>query len=295
MAAISYQVPKTCFENLSASGFGVHQTKDFSLSLSPSTLLRTCLSKGASRENRQPLTKKKRSGKVSNYFSFTACLLPILALAACTAQPVPGVRPAMLQATAPPSIENYLLVPGDLVAVKFYNNPEFNEDVIVRPDGKISLQLIGDVSAAGLSPEALGAQLTERYAKELAKPRVSVIVRQLGAPPVYVGGEVGHPGVVPLVTGMTLFQAIQAAGGLSVTAHRKQVILIRKGTDGRRAGYSIDVRPIASGAHPEDDVSLGAYDIVFVPTSTIANVDIFVDQYVNRLIPRVPMGFAISP
>jgi protein involved in polysaccharide export with SLBB domain len=202
----------------------------------------------------------------------------------------------MWQAAAPQPAGTYVLQPGDWVSVKFLKSPEFNEDVVVRPDGMISLQLVGDVVAAGLSPQALAADLTQRYDKELVNPRISVIVRQLGTPPVvYVGGEVGHPGIVPLTSGLTLFQAIQAAGGLSVTAHRKQVILIRKGVDGRPAGHSIDVRPIASGEHPETDVVLAPYDVVFVPTSKIADVDIFVDQYFWKLFLRMPFYFAVSP
>ena len=232
---------------------------------------------------------------MSHYFSFTACLLPILALAACASRQEPQA-PTMWQAAAPQPAGTYVLQPGDWVSVKFLKSPEFNEDVVVRPDGMISLQLVGDVVAAGLSPQALAADLTQRYDKELVNPRISVIVRQLGTPPVvYVGGEVGHPGIVPLTSGLTLFQAIQAAGGLSVTAHRKQVILIRKGVDGRPAGHSIDVRPIASGEHPETDVVLAPYDVVFVPTSKIADVDIFVDQYFWKLFLRMPFYFAVSP
>ena len=194
-----------------------------------------------------------------------------------------------------PSTGGYVLKPGDLIGIKFFRYADFNEDVIVRPDGMISLQLVGDVPAAGLSPQGLADDLMRRYAAELAKPRVSVIVRQVGSAPVYIGGEVGHPGSLQLSNGLTLFQAIQASGGLLVTAHRKQVILIRKQNDGRSAGYSVDVRPIASGERPDDDVPLAPYDIVFVPTSTIADVDTFADQYIQKLIPRVPLAIGIAP
>ncbi|MGD0949272.1 MAG: polysaccharide biosynthesis/export family protein [Candidatus Binatia bacterium] len=233
--------------------------------------------------------------KLAHWLKWGAWMLPIVALSACAARSKldTGAPLAPLQVPQPQAPGSYVLQVGDTISVKFLKSPEFNEDVVVRPDGMISLQLVGDVVAAGLSPQTLAADLTQRYDKELVNPRISVIVRQLGTPPVYVGGEVGHPGIVPLTSGLTLFQAIQAAGGLSVTAHRKQVILIRKGVDGRPAGHSIDVRPIASGEHPETDVVLGPYDVVFVPTSKIADVDIFVDQHLQKLIPRVP--FAIAP
>ncbi len=224
-----------------------------------------------------------------------ACLLLLMPFPGCTSRHPSAPPPVIPQASEPPPAATYVLQRGDLMSVKFLKSPDLNEDVVIRPDGMISLQLIGDVPAAGLSPQALASDLTQKYDRELINPRISVIVRQLGTPPVYVGGEVGRPGIVPLTTGLTLFQAIQAAGGLAVTAHRKQVILIRKGTDGHRIGYSVDVRPIASGDHPETDALLAPFDVVFVPTSKIADVDTFVDQHVNRLIPRVPMGFAVSP
>jgi protein involved in polysaccharide export with SLBB domain len=219
--------------------------------------------------------------------------MTVLAVAACGARSPANVPLATLQTQPPAAREPYVLQPGDALAVKFYYNPELNEDVVVRPDGMISLQLIGDTEAAGLSPSALAAALTQKYMRELANPKVTVIVRQFGGQLVYVGGEVGKQGVLTLTGGLTLFQAIQAAGGLLDTAHRKQVVLIRKGRDGRPAGVAIDIRPVESGDHPEQDVLLKPYDVVFVPKSKIANVDVFVDQYVRRLLPPVP--FAITP
>ena len=208
-----------------------------------------------------------------------------LALSACTTQYAPPNRVTTLQAPPPPSFE---LASGDLLSVKFYNNPELNEDVTIRPDGLISLQLIGDVQAAGLTPKQLDADLSKRYKGELATPRVAVIVRKFGGHRVWVGGEVGKQGVVSLRPGMTLFQGIQEAGGLLPTAHRKQVILIRRNTDGKPTGHSIDVRPIATGVHPEEDVPLQAQDIVFVPRSKIASADLWVDQYIRGLLPTIP-------
>jgi len=213
-------------------------------------------------------------------------LLVLAALAGCAAGP-PVQPPPNTNWTAQQGVgeQPYVLQPMDDLTVKFFFNPELNEEVVIRPDGKISLQLVGDITAAGRAPTDLAAELTQRYKHELANPKVSVIVRQLGAPPVYVGGEVGRQGTVNLSGGMTLFQAIQGAGGLLNTAHRKQVILIRRGNDGQPVGYSIDVRPVASGEHPETDVPLRPYDVVFVPRSKIANVNVFVQQYVRNLLP----------
>jgi protein involved in polysaccharide export with SLBB domain len=181
----------------------------------------------------------------------------------------------------------------DLIAVKFYRSPEMDEDVVVRPDGMISLQLIGDVTAAGQSPQALSAELVRRYHGELTEPRISVIVRKPGGQRIYVGGEVGNQGELVLEGGLTLFQAIQKAGGFAKTARRDQVILVRRDANGSASGTSIDVEPIESGEHPEQDVPLHPYDVVFVPRSTIANVNLFVEQYIRNNLPisYIPVMF----
>jgi len=187
--------------------------------------------------------------------------------------------------TAPPGPSPYVLGPGDDIALRFYTNPELNEDVQVRPDGMISVQLIGDVPAAGLTPTQLNAELTRRYTGELANPQITAIVRRSSSQRVYVGGEVGAQGVIRLTGGMTLFQAIQKAGGFTKTAHRKDVVLIRRGPDGKPTGRTIDVREIQTGAHPENDLALQPFDVVFVPRSKIANVDVFVEQYIRNALP----------
>jgi len=212
-------------------------------------------------------------------------------LAACAPQVNPAVRPSPVQAAAP---QPYLLQAGDVISVKFYQHPELNEDLTIRPDGKISLQLIGEVEAEGLSPAALTEAVTRRYAGELANPRVSVIVRQIPSSQVYVGGEVGKPGTVPFVSGLTLYQAIQAAGGLLKTAQRSNIVLISRKRDGHATGTVVDIRPIASGEHPDADVRLRASDIVVAPTSKIADVNIFVEQYIRNVLPITP-GLALIP
>jgi len=187
----------------------------------------------------------------------------------------------------------YVLQPGDQIGVKFYTNPELNEDVEVRPDGMISLQLIDDVRAAGLTPAALDAELTKRYTGELANPQITVMVRKSSSQRVYVGGEVGAQGVIRLTGGMTLFQAIQKAGGFTKTAHRKSVVLIRQDANGKPVGRLVDVREVQTGAHPENDVPLQPFDLVFVPRSKIANVDVFVEQYIRDALPiqGIPIAF----
>jgi protein involved in polysaccharide export with SLBB domain len=218
----------------------------------------------------------------------------MLSLSACTPKipprPADGplsdaeLYPTLVQ-NPRPGLEPYVLQVGDELSIKFYTNPELNEEVKVRPDGMISLQLIDDVPAAGLSPAQLDAELTKRYTGELADPQVSVLVKTTGGQRVYVAGEVGKQGVLPLVGGMTLYQALQDAGGFTETAHRKQVVLIRKGPDGTPFGKIIDVRPVEDGYNAALDLPLRPLDVVFVPRSKIANVDLFVKQYIRDALP----------
>ncbi|MBI3769563.1 MAG: polysaccharide biosynthesis/export family protein [Deltaproteobacteria bacterium] len=212
-------------------------------------------------------------------------LLTVLIAAACG--PTPQKDAALPTLAMPATVAGapYVVIAGDELAIKFYKNPELNEDVTVRPDGMISLQLVDDVPAAGRTPSELGADLKQRYAKELAEPSISVIVRKTVGDRIYVGGEVGKQGVINLVGGLTLFQAIQEAGGFTKTAHRKQVVLIRRTPDGKAVGRSIDVRPVQTGERPQDDVMLAARDVIFVPRSKIADVDVFVEQYIRNALP----------
>lgn len=206
-----------------------------------------------------------------------------------TTDPPPAA--ARLSGGAMPAAAAYTIHPGDLLAIKFYRNDDLDEDTVVRPDGKITLQLVGDVMAAGREPQQLAHDIQEAFRGELANPRVAVLVkRQAGR--VYVGGEVGKPGAVPLSPALTLIQAIQVAGGFLPTAHLSQVVLIRRDPTGRPVGYAIDTRPLIGGLDPAEDVPLQPSDIAFVPRSKIADVNLFVRQFIRDNMPIEPgIGF----
>lgn len=218
-----------------------------------------------------------------------AALLALAALGGCyeiTTRPLPDAERV---AAAPPEPPPYVIQVGDLLGVRFYQHNDLDEEVRVRTDGKISLQLVGDLQAAGLRPEALAGTIDELYRSELTKPRATVVVREMGAK-VWVGGEVDKPGALPLTSDLTLFGAIQEAGTFKKEAHLKQVVLIRREADGKRRGYAVDVRPTAGGLDPDTDVPLRPYDIVWVPRSKIADVNLFVEQYIRN---NLPIDFAI--
>jgi protein involved in polysaccharide export with SLBB domain len=182
---------------------------------------------------------------------------------------------------------NYVIQPGDQVALDFYLNPEFNDDVTVRPDGKVTLRLIGDVQAAGLTPEQFAQTLDKDYMSELRNPDAAVHVKSMPSRQVYVQGQVGKPGAFPLEPGMTALQAISAAGGLTDEAS-SDAVLIRRDACGRPYGVKVDLAGAKGGTGSKQDVALAPRDIVVVPRSGIASVDLFVKQYIQGLLPFPP-------
>ncbi len=188
--------------------------------------------------------------------------------------------------------KQYLLQPGDSLDVKFFYNPEMNETgLIIRPDGRISLQLASDVMAAGLTPAQLTETLKNRYAKELANTEgITVIVRTFSSQRVYVDGEVGKPGMVDLVGQLTVLQAVAVAGGFKDSARTGEVIVIRKAPEKKPYTIVVDLDKTRYGEDRNQDIALMPYDIVYVPKSSIANLNQFVDLYIRKNIP-VSFGF----
>jgi protein involved in polysaccharide export with SLBB domain len=225
----------------------------------------------------------------------TAALLLALAVSACgvrnnsifvgqDAIPASSLPVEERMGTVPGRLE-YLLQAGDSIDVKFFYNPELNESVVIRPDGAISLPLVGQVTAAGKTPDAFNGELKERYRPMLRRPEVVVIVRKYGAQRVYVSGEVLNPGPVSLEgTDLTALQAIMAVGGFRYSAARSSVVLLRNEGTGQPKFIKLDLQ-----AHLEqrsvEDLKLRPYDIVFVPQTDIGEVAQFFDQYVNRIVP----------
>jgi len=180
----------------------------------------------------------------------------------------------------------YLLQPGDVLEIKFFFTPELNQTVPIRPDGKISLQLVDQLQAADATPTELSKALAERYSAYLRTPEVAVIVREFGGRVVYVGGEVAAPNVMSLKSTMTVLQAIFAAGGFRESAQPGSVIVISKGKEGLPHARKLNLKKAMSGADPTADSVVQPFDIIFVPKSTIGKVNKFVDQYINNIIPR---------
>jgi protein involved in polysaccharide export with SLBB domain len=184
---------------------------------------------------------------------------------------------------------NYRIQSGDELDISFYLNPEFDDDVIVRPDGKVGLPLVGEVNARDLTPAQMAQQLDHLYSHELRKPGAVVRVDSSPGRLVYVTGEVGHPGTIPLQSGMTALQAITAAGGMTDNAGASNVVLLRRDGCGNVHGEKLDLgRAMKVKSNGQTDAALLPTDTVIVPRSGIAQLDLIVKQYIRDVMPIQP-------
>lgn len=162
--------------------------------------------------------------------------------------------------------EVYKIGVADVLAVSVWKNPEVSlQQVPVRPDGKISVPLAGDVQAAGLTTDEVKANLTAALAEYITAPDVTVVVLQMNSLRVSVVGEVQHPGPVPIAPDTRVLDAISAAGGFSPFASKNHVRVLRRAPDGTTAEYGFDYSDYLSGDNPDVNFLLKAGDTVVVP------------------------------
>jgi protein involved in polysaccharide export with SLBB domain len=200
-----------------------------------------------------------------------------------------GAEPCVAETSAlaefKPDERNYKIQTGDQLSLDFYLSPEFNDEVTVAPDGNITLRLVGQVRASGLTPAQLAKDIDWAYSSELRSPDVVVHVKNMPARQVYVEGQVAHPGAFPLQPGMTALQAVAEAGGMTEDAGDDSAVLIRRDACGAAQGTRINLADAAQHPGDGEDVELMAYDVLVVPRSRIADIDLWMDHYVRRLMP----------
>lgn len=185
----------------------------------------------------------------------------------------------------------YVLQKGDDLTVKVFGMPELDETVKVRPDGRVSVVLLPDEQAAGLTTKEFEAVLTNSYKRYYREPRISVIVRNFANQKIYVGGEVGQPGIIALNGDMTALAAVLQAGGFRPTAKMNSVILVRNNGHNGATSQRLNLESVLHSG--KNDVILQPFDVVYVPRSAIARVDKFVDQYIKQVLPaNLSAGFS---
>jgi len=213
-------------------------------------------------------------------------MLALLTISACSSvgRSLPPAEQTYALTQAPVQRAEYRLQVGDRLNVKFPYHARSNQELPIRPDGKISLECTGEIIAEGMTPRELEETIKQRSSSKLRDPEVVVIMTQMGDRKAYVGGEVGRPGFVPIQEGMTPLQAVLAAGGFKDTAKKDSVLYIARGTDGAYHASRVDLEDVVRNGQPET-VRLTGNDVVFVPASRIANANQFVEQYIRKLIP----------
>ena len=224
-----------------------------------------------------------------NQLSTIFCSLPLLMLlvgSGLAQQPVPGAD------VAPSVNAAYRIQSGDKLGVKFLYHPELNEpSVIVRPDGFITLSMIDEVMARGLTIVDLKAAIEKAYSESLLNPIVTISLIEYVTQRVYVGGQVAKPGSYELRDGNTLMQAIILAGGFTRDANRKMVLHARPDGAGKLKMTKFNVMQMLSDPKAAQEALLQAGDYVFVPDSKISKMSRVVDAF-RAAIPGIGIGIA---
>lgn len=164
-------------------------------------------------------------------------------------------------ATADP---NYVIGGQDVIDISVWKEPELTRTVPVRPDGKISLPLLNDVQAAGLTPTQLAEQITDSLKKFVTNPQVTVIVTQINSQRIYILGEVNRAGAYPLLPNMTILQGLSSAGGFTQFANLKKIYMFRT-ENGKQVKYPFNYKDVVNGKSPDQNVVLKAGDTIVVP------------------------------
>lgn len=159
---------------------------------------------------------------------------------------------------------DYVIGPSDLLTINVWKEPELSRTVPVRPDGKISLPLIDDIQASGLSPVALAEAIEQELQQFMTNPTTTVIVQEANSQRVYVLGEVARPGAYPLVPQMTVLQALATAGGFREFANVKKIFVLRT-VEGNRQKYRFNYKDVISGRRSNQDILLRSGDTIIVP------------------------------
>jgi len=188
----------------------------------------------------------------------------------------------------------YRVAPGDILDVDFGvmldNSPLRATAVLVRPDGMITLNPVGDVRAAGLTTVELDSVLTGMYRNVYREPHVTIAVSRLAGNFVHVLGEVRAPGSYEVLPNATVLQAIARAGGATDGAAMGNVILMRRTGPNSLVARRVQANHAITYAQASEDPFLRRFDIVYVPKTTIAKVDLFISQHIGQLLV-VPQGY----
>jgi polysaccharide export outer membrane protein len=195
-----------------------------------------------------------------------------LARAQSSTKQAPAVSPEQktdsTSRTRNPSVpvvpDDYKIGPQDLVRIDVWKEPDISRTIPVRPDGKISLPLLNDVQAAGLTAMQLAGNIRDALIKYITNPQVTVTVTEINSKRVFVTGEVARAGALSLLPNMTILQALSSAGGFTQFARLTKIYVLRT-EDGKQVKHPFNYKEVIKGDHPEENILLQPGDVIVVP------------------------------
>ncbi len=204
---------------------------------------------------------------------FGAALLALMALALPLAaqksdkgaakSASPSVPPEMTQSKA--DVNTYIVGPEDVLAISVWKEPDLTRVVPVRPDGKITLPLVGDIVASGHTPKQLQESITKSLTSYVAAPDVTVTVQEIRSQKFNIIGEVAKPGTYDLTRPMNILDALALAGGLKDFANGKKIYVLRTNADGSQVRLPFNYKQVIKGENLSQNVTLQARDPIVVP------------------------------
>jgi len=196
-----------------------------------------------------------------------ACVAVVctLAVAQDAAAPPPAAAPKPTDNATGVRPDAYVIGAEDVISVYVWKEPDMSKSVPVRPDGMISLPLVGEVKAAGYTPVQLQGVLAESMKKFVSDPQVTVVVEKVASLNFNIVGEVNKPGYYPLTRRLTVLDAISLAGGFKDFAKTKKVYVLRTNANGTQERLPFNYKDVIAGKTPQQNIELQPRDTIVVP------------------------------
>jgi len=215
-------------------------------------------------------------------------VIPLLTACASVTQTLP---PAPQIGLGPPDQQTeYRLQPGDVIELHILSNPELNEQIVVAPDNRVTFQYAPGLIAGGHSLQQVTDSLNRIYGTT-TKNDLQVVLRSQVGTRVYVTGEVQLPSEIVTNGQLSALSAISRAGGFKITAHRSEVVLMRRDEENKPHLYALDLLAAMKGKDPNADVLLQPYDVIYVPRDRLSNASLVLERIRNAVPMGVNYGF----
>ena len=180
-------------------------------------------------------------------------------------QSAPPTQPETNATASSPHDNNFVIGNDDVLAINVWKEPEISRSIPVRSDGKISLPLVGEVQAAGLTPLKLEQAIAGRLTNYISEPEVTVIVQQINSQKFNILGQVNKPGSYVITNSATVLEGIAMAGGFRDFAKQKSIYILRQNPDGTQTRLPFNYKDVVKGVKPEQNVKLQPRDTIVVP------------------------------